>query len=84
VLVNSQLVVYDLIGRFPLPRCCSVGTVFCMVERTKVLCIGGWDPDSKEVYWLDLGDYQTSAAAEIPLALGTLGLFREAIGCISS
>lgn len=80
-LSGSQLRIYDLmetktVSSSSLPRCFSLGTMFCMVEPTKLLWIGGWDPDSNEVYWLDLDSNQISAAAVMPLALGYPGVIR--------
>ena len=39
--------------------------VFCVAEKSKVLCIGGIKPPTKKTYWLDLCSKEIAAAANL-------------------
>jgi len=77
-ICGTKMEVHDLVtGQVEsstLSRKFSQGTVFCMVEITKILCVGGNDPYTEEVYWCE--NNRLLAAAEMQIKIGWRGVIR--------
>lgn len=77
-IAGNTLKVHDLATgavteTFTLSREFSEGTVFCSIDNTRILCIGGWNPCRKEVFWLH-NSTQVSAAADKHITVSCPGV----------
>jgi len=68
VIFGNSLRLYDLVWKeftsFTLSVKFTTGTVFCLMDKTKVLCVGS-DPASNAVYSLNTSDQQLTAMANL-------------------
>jgi len=80
-IYSSKLELTDLTENtarsFVLPRSFSNGTSLCIIDTTRLLLIGGHNPPTKEVFWLNIeGEISISATAEMATAVGYSGIIR--------